>query len=82
MSNNSPKCDACGRRVRPKHHELLLSDALTGQVIGHYHARPDCQGAATKYLRSGAVIMATFVHPDRCGPEQEHCDAGLSEKVA
>ena len=31
---------------------------------------------AEKYLRPGAVLMATVVHPDSC---QERCDVGLAD---
>ena len=86
MSQNSSKhCDACGKRMRPAHHELHLRDPRTGQRLGVYHAGitwGDCQAQATKYLVAGAVVQATVVHPDRCGANQEHCDAGLSEAVA
>jgi hypothetical protein len=74
------KCDACGKRMRPVHHELHLTDPMTGQVIGRYHAGiawGDCQFHATKYLVVGAVVQAAVVHPDRCGAEMEHCDAGF-----
>lgn len=80
-AKNSARCDACNRRLRPSHHELHLSDALTGQLIGRYHAGvgwDGCMTAAGKYVRSGVVLVATFVHPDRCGPDQEHCDGGLA----
>ena len=33
-------------------------------------------------LTGGTVLVATFVHPDGCGEDQERCDAGLSEAVA
>jgi predicted RNA-binding Zn-ribbon protein involved in translation (DUF1610 family) len=72
-------CDACGRRLRPNHHELHLSDPQTGQLVGRYHA-PRCQAAAAKYFvaKLGVVLVATYVHPDRCGENQEHCDGGLA----
>jgi hypothetical protein len=76
------RCDACDRRIRKNHHELRLTDPMTGQVVGHYHTRPDCHQEAAKYLTGGTVLLATFVHPDRCGPDQEHCDGGWSELVA
>jgi hypothetical protein len=75
------RCDACNRRLRDNHHELQLSDPSTGQVIGRYHA-PGCQDAAARYFVPGVVLVATYVHPARCGPEQEYCDGGLSEEVA
>lgn len=69
--------------MRDNHHELVLSDPLTGQVLGHYHtgpAWPKCAPRAASYLGEGAVLQASFVHPDRCGEQQEHCEAGLSEE--
>jgi hypothetical protein len=77
-----PRCDACSKRIRRNQHELVLSDFLTGQVVGCYHVRRDCQAAATKYLMGGAVLRATYAHPPRCGVEYELCDGGLSEAVA
>ncbi len=50
----APKCDGCGRRIRPGHHEAPLLDLETGQRIGTYHAR--CQGAVAGYLTPGAVL--------------------------
>lgn len=84
MSNDKqPKCDSCNRTIRKNQHELLLSDALTGQRVGHYHAVPRCQESAVRYMMSpGAVLRASFVHPHRCGPDQEYCDGGLSEGAA
>jgi hypothetical protein len=73
------KCDACNRRLRRNQHELHLSDPRTGQVIGRYHTgepHADCMAAAEKYLTSGAILMATVVHPDSC---QECCDVGLAD---
>jgi hypothetical protein len=64
------------------HHELRLSDATTGQLVGRYHVRRECQAAATKYFEPGVVLSATYYHPYRCGPNQEHCDAGAFEVVA
>ena len=78
----SPRCDHCGKRIRPNHHELRLSYPTSGQGIGRYHTRPDCQAAAAKYLTGGTVLLATYYHPPRCGDDQAHCDAGLSEVVA
>lgn len=77
-----PKCDACERPLRKSHHELVLRDFETRQVIGRYHVRPECRDAASRYFRPGVAIGATFVHPDRCGPNQESCDAGAFEVVA
>ena len=76
------RCDCCNKRIRLNHHELVLSDFMTGQVVGHYHARLECQGAAAKYLVGGVALSATFVHPDRCGDDQEHCNGGLPEWAA
>ena len=77
MAKAKRRCDACGKRLRPGHHEAVLTDFETGQQIGHYHA-PGCQGAALKYLMNGGgVFRMTYLHPDRCGPEQERCDGGL-----
>lgn len=80
--SGAPRCDHCGRRIRKSQHELRLSDALTGQAIGLYHARPACQEGAARYFVGGAVLRATIAHPERCGPDQEHCDGGLSEVAA
>ena len=82
MSKDANRCDACGRRIRHNHHGLVLTYPLSGQEVGRYHARGACQEAAVKYLTGGAVLAATFVHPLRCGDNQERCDAGLSEFVA
>jgi hypothetical protein len=76
------KCDACGKRMRPSHHELHLTDPRSGQVIGHYHARPDCQEAATRYFQAGVVLLVNIVHPHRCGNDFEACDAGLADMEA
>jgi hypothetical protein len=78
----APRCDVCGRRIRPNHHELVLSDALTSQEVGHYHTGPECQQSAMKYLTSGAVLVASYNHPARCGDDLERCDGGISEAVA
>jgi hypothetical protein len=82
MSNHPPRCDSCERRIRRNHHALRLSDLLTGQVGGYYHARPGCMEPATKSLVGEAVLRFSFVHSDRCGDDQEHCDAGLPEWAA
>jgi hypothetical protein len=75
------KCDACNKRLRPAHHELHLTDPRTGQVIGRYHAgsgaHAECMARAQQYFKPGVVLMGTVVHPDRCGPDQEHCSAGV-----
>ncbi len=84
-TKGTPKCDSCGRRFRQNQHELHLSDFLTGQLLGRYHAGIGwgrCMEAGAKYVQPGAVTLASFIHPDRCGDDQEHCDAGLSELVA
>jgi hypothetical protein len=81
-TKGTPRCDACGRRLRQNQHEVHLSDFLTGQLLGRYHAgigQGRCMAAAAKYVQPGAVTMATFLHPDRCGDDQENCDAGLLE---
>lgn len=83
IQERSKVCDSCGKRLRDNHHELIVSDHPSGQLIGRYHAVwGECVAQATKYFVAGAVVQATFVHPDRCGDEQEHCDAGLAEVVA
>ena len=82
MSKKPLRCDACNRRIRRNQHELVLNDFLTGQEVGRYHARPGCQDAIHKYIAGGAVLSVTFVHPDRCGGDQEHCDGGLPEWAA
>jgi hypothetical protein len=84
MSKKAPRCDKCGKKIFPNHHELHLVDVETGQLIGRYHA-PRCQSAAVKYLGSDVgtdVFLANFIHPARCGPEQELCDGGVFEVVA
>ena len=80
MSNKPPRCDSCNRRIRPTHHEFVLRDLVTGQVVGNYHAR--CQGAAVKYFSSGTVLRATVYHPERCNGDLKDCDGGLSELAA
>ncbi len=83
MSAKQLRCDACNRRLRPNQHELHLSDPMTGQLVGKYHARPDCQEAAITYMtQPGAVLLASFIHPDRCGLDQERCDSGLPGSTA
>jgi hypothetical protein len=77
-----PRCYACNKRVRLNQHELVLSDFMTGQVVGHYHARPECQRASAKYITGGVALSVTFIHPDRCGENQEQCDGELSEWAA
>ena len=79
--SGAPRCDSCRKRIRPAHHEARLVDAETGQRIGSYHAR--CQGAVAGYLtRPGAVLLLRIVHTERCGPELQRCDGGLSERAA
>jgi hypothetical protein len=80
--NSSPRCDHCNRRIRENHHELQLADPLTGQRVGSYHTRPECQAAATKYMTGGTVLLLTYLHPDKCGPGQELCDGGFYEGAA
>jgi hypothetical protein len=77
VSKKPPRCDSCNRRIRRSQHELRLSDLLTGQLLGRYHAA--CQAAAAKYFRPGVLLRATIAHPDRCGDRQEFCDGGLRE---
>ena len=77
-----PKCDACGKRLREYHHELVLTDFVTDQVIGRYHAGAvytECMQSATRYFVPGVALQATVVHPDRCGDDQENCDAGVAD---
>jgi hypothetical protein len=76
------RCDSCGRRVRESQHGIRLSDLLTNQTLGRYHARPGCQEGAAKYFKRGVALRATILHPDRCGPGQENCDGALGEVVA
>jgi hypothetical protein len=74
-----PRCDACKRRLRENQHELHLTDPLTGQVIGRYHAgetHAQCMARAQQYFKPGVVLIGTVVHPDRCGAEQEHGTMG------
>lgn len=52
---------------------------MTGQVVGRYHATPACQATAAKYFTPGMLLSATFIHPDRCGAQQERCDGDWSE---
>ncbi len=85
MSKKSPRCGACNRKLRPNQHELHLSDPVMGQLIGRYHTSEgwgECTAAAGKYAQRGTVLLGTFVHPRKCGREQEHCDGGLSESAA
>jgi hypothetical protein len=80
--NRPRRCDACGKRMRENHHELHLSAPLTGQVLGRYHAGMafgGCMVTASKYFSVGNAVKATFAHPDRCGDDQEHCDAGFAD---
>jgi hypothetical protein len=81
MSTKQPRCDACNCRIRSNQHELHLSDPLTRQLIGRYHAGEglgECMAAAGKYAQRGTVLMGTFVHPHRCGENQEHCNGGVA----
>jgi hypothetical protein len=74
MSRKPPRCDHCGRRIRPSHHSARLSDFLIMQTIGEYHANPACMAAALKYTTDGADVRVSYLHPLRCGPSQENCD--------
>jgi hypothetical protein len=79
VSNKPPRCDYCARRIRPTHHEFVLRDFSTGQVIGRWHTKPDCQVAAADYFVPGVALRATVYHPERCGGEDlAHCDGGVS----
>ncbi len=82
MSNKPPRCDSYNRRLRKNQHELLLRDAETDQTLGHYHARPECQEAALKYMVPGVALRGTYFHPERCGDDLALCDGGLSEVSA
>jgi hypothetical protein len=82
MSKNPPRCDACNRRIRRNQHEFVLRDFQPGQIVGRYHARPDCQAAAARYIVPGVVLHGTFYHPEKCGDDLELCDGGLSEWAA
>ena len=79
---SAARCDSCGKRIRPRHHEARLLDAETGQRIGAYHAA--CQGAAVGYMtRPGAVFVLRILHPERCGPDLGRCDGSWGpERVA
>jgi hypothetical protein len=60
--SRATKCDACGKRLRKNHHELLLRDLLTGQVIGHYHAGlawSSCRAQAAKYTKPSSTRSVT-----------------------
>jgi hypothetical protein len=76
-------CDACGKRIRPGHHELRLSDPRTDQEIGLYHAGPPgsphaiCMARANRFCLPGEVLTGTVRHPDRCGPEGEYCTSAV-----
>jgi len=71
---SAARCDSCGKRIRPAHHEARLLDAQTGQVIGTYHAA--CSGAATRYLARPAVFVLRIFHPEQCGPDLRRCGGG------
>ncbi len=83
MSSKQPmRCDSCDRRVRPNQHGIRLSDLLTGQLIGQFHARAGCRDGVVKYFdEAGAALRFSVVHPRRCGPEQERCDGAVGEVV-
>ncbi len=80
-AKKTPRCDGCDRAIRHSHHELVLKDFETGQVLGRYHAAT-CQHSASKYFAPGVVCEATYLHPERCGENQERCDSGIFEVVA
>lgn len=82
MSKKPPRCGACDRRIRLTYHEVALRAFETSQTIGLYHARPDCQAAATRYMAAGAVLRATVYHPQRCGGDLTNSDGGVSEWAA
>jgi hypothetical protein len=82
MSNKTPHCDSCGRRIRRNHHELVLRDFSTGQILGHYHSHPGCQVAAAKYVTPGVALRATVYHPECCGDALVHCGGGVPEGAA
>ncbi len=81
MSNKPPRCDACDKRIRLSHHEFILRDFETEQIVGRWHAA--CQGAAAKYLTAAAAAFrGTYYHPERCGDDLSLCDGGLPEWAA
>jgi hypothetical protein len=82
VSTKPPRCDSCNRRLRKNQREFVLRDFETGQVVGRYHVRPECQAAAAKYFVPGVVLRGTVYHPPRCGDNLEHCDGGVSEWAA
>lgn len=82
MSKSPSRCDSCNRRLRKNQHEFVLRDFETGQVVGRYHTRPECQAAAAKYMVAGVVLRGTVYHPKRCGADMEQCDGGVSEWAA
>ncbi len=82
MSKKPTRCDSCGRRIRLNQHEFFLRDFDTGQAIGRYHTKPDCQVAVTKYVTPGVALRATVYHPERCGGDLMRCDGGASEGAA
>ncbi len=79
MNKKTLQCDACGRRIRINQHDLLLRDFETGQILGHYHAHPGCQGAMASYFTPGVALRATVSHPPRCGGDLTRCDGGAAE---
>jgi hypothetical protein len=77
------RCDSCERRVRPNQHGIRLSDLLTGQLVGQFHARPGCRDGVTRHFdQPGAALRVSVVHPSRCGDDFEKCDGGLLEEIA
>ncbi len=79
-AKKAPRCDGCDHAIQHCHHELVISDFETGQVVGRYHVI--CQHSASKYFVPGAVFRAVYYHPERCGENQQFCDAGAFEVVA
>ncbi len=80
MSKRPTRCDYCNRRIRLAHHEFVLRDFSTEQIIGRWHVA--CQGAAAKYLLTAAAFRGTYYHPPRCGDDLSSCDGGVLEGAA
>jgi len=82
MSKRPTRCDACNRRIRLSHHEFVLRDFETEQIVGRWHAA--CQGAAAMYLTAAAAaaFRGTYYHPPRCGDDLSLCDGGAAEGAA
>ena len=76
------RCDACGKKVKKRHHSLTLIDEQTEVIVGHYHAAPEfgCLSAASKYTGSpGPDMITSWVHPERCGRKLRKCDLGSGD---